>query len=169
MNALAKVAIGLGSTVGGAFGVDALHTVHIKRQAWNFARGLAGERGIINLGAGPHRATIESKMIAWSPEVALNADIVVDGLPRFRQVDMECTLPFTDNQFACAFASHVLEHLDNWGGALEEMARVADRVVVVLPHPLSPSGWLSPSHKQHFSVDDIDDMRRICASVVVFY
>lgn len=169
MNTLAKVAIGLGSAVGGVFGADALHTAMTKRQAWEFAKGLAGERGIINLGAGPHRPTIESRMIAWAPEVALNVDIVLDGLPRFMQLDLEQALPFGNKQFDCTFASHILEHLENWEQALSEMVRISDLAIVVLPHPLSPSGWLSPSHRQHFSSVDIEEMGKIYPSVVVFY
>jgi len=63
--------------------------------------------------------------------------------------------------------SHVLEHLDNWEFALSEASRVADHVVIVLPHPLSPAGWLDPAHKQHFSREDMAVMERAFPNVKV--
>jgi len=91
-------------------------------------------------------------------------------MPRFLQLNIERELlPFADKQFGCAFASHVLEHLDNWQFALEEACRVADYVVVVLPHPAYFSGWVWPSHRQHFSRDDIEKMVELYPNVEVYY
>jgi len=90
-------------------------------------------------------------------------------MPHFIQLDVEReTLPFADKQFGCTFASHVLEHLDNWQFALGEMVRVADYVVVVLPHPASFFGWLAPEHKQHFSRDDIQKIAELYPNMEVY-
>ncbi|GAI71871.1 unnamed protein product, partial [marine sediment metagenome] len=124
---------------------------------------------VMNIGAGPHR-TYQAQVIAEAPEILANIDITPDGMPHFIQFDIEReVLPFGDKQFGCAFASHVLEHLDNWQFPLSEMVRVADYVVVVLPHPAYFSGWLAPEHKQHFSVDAIQNMVELYPNVEVYY
>lgn len=168
MNTAAKVAIGFGSIVGTIFTGDIIYTTHVRTKAWNFVRSLAGTKGVINLGAGPNRP-FPSQQIALSSEVAANVDIVPNGLPHYLQYNIENELPFADKQFSVSYASHVLEHLENWQLALEEACRVADVVVVVLPHPLSLTGWLAPAHKQHFSKGDIEQMRKNYNNVVVFY
>ena len=149
--------------------IDIGHMQHTKGIALEEAKMLAGGKGIINIGAGPHR-TFGAQEIAVAPEVLANIDITPNGMPHFIQLDLERDrLPFPDKQFGCAFASHVLEHLDNWEFCLSEASRVADYVVVVLPHPCSISGWLAPEHKQHFSVDDIDEITNLYPNVTVYY
>jgi ubiquinone/menaquinone biosynthesis C-methylase UbiE len=162
------VLTGVISGVTSAVAIDLIHTDLIKRRAFSYAQSLVNGRGIINLGAGPHR-TFLAKKISQSQAVAANIDIVPNGVPNYIQLDMEEEkLPFSDRQFDCAFMSHVLEHLVNWDFALGEAMRVADNVVVVLPHPLSPSGWLCPAHRQHFSRADIAEIERLPV-VKVFY
>jgi len=146
--------------------ITATNHILTKKRAFNYARSLVGEKGIINLGAGPHR-TLLAQTIAASPEVVANLDIVPNGLPHFTQWDIEKGLPFSDKIFDVALASHVLEHLDDWEFALSEACRVADRVVVVLPHPLSIGGWLNLEHKQHFSREDMANMERAFPNVKV--
>ncbi len=148
--------------------IDYIRQDWIKNQAFDYAKRLSNGKGIINLGAGPHR-TFRAQEISESPAVAANIDIAPNGMPHFIQLDIEEErLPFSDKQFGCAFMSHVLEHLDNWDFALGEAMRVADKVVVVLPHPLSPTGWLVPWHKQHFSFNDIMEIERL-PKVKIFY
>ena len=169
MNTLALI---LGSAVGVAgacAAVDLLHMTATKDEAFEEAKRLSNGKGIINLGAGPHR-TYQGQVIAEAPEIFSNIDIVPNGLPHFLQLDLEkSALPFADKQFGCALASHVLEHLVNWQLALAEMVRVADSVVVVLPDPLYFSGWLAPSHEQHFSVGEIDEITELYPEVTVYY
>ena len=168
----ALLLFGLGSFgcfAGACAAVDFLHITVTKDVAFEEARRLSRGRGIINLGAGPHR-TYQAQVIAEQSEVLANIDIALNAMPRFLQLDIENeVLPFADKQFGCAFASHVLEHLDNWQFALNEMVRVADNVVVVLPHPQYFSGWLWPGHRQHFSVDDIEEIAKLYPNVVVYY
>ncbi len=167
MKAIGAVGIGVATTLISTVIINAVYHAEIKKRAFNYAKSLAGEKGIINLGAGPHRTLLATKVIARSPEVAVNLDIVPNGLPNFIQWDIEEGLPFSDKTFDVAFASHVLEHLDNWEFALSEVTRVADHGVVVLPHPLSLTGWLNPSHKQHFSREDMANMERAFPNVKV--
>lgn len=147
---------------------ELIHVTVTRGAAFEEAKRLARGRGIINLGAGPHR-TYQAQIIAEAPEILSNIHIAPDGMPHFLQFDIERELPFGDKQFGCAFLSHILEHLDNWQFALAEASRVADYVVVVLPHPAYFSGWLAPGHKQHFSRDDIDEMAGLYPNVEVYY
>lgn len=148
---------------------DFLHLMVTKDAAFEKARGLSNGKGIINLGCGPNRTFI-AQVIAESPEVLVNVDVALDGMPRFLQLDIETEpLPFADKEFGVAYLSHVLEHLDNWQFTLAEASRVADYVVVVLPHPGYFSGWLAPEHKQHFSRDDIDQIAQLYSNVEVYY
>ncbi|MBA7465027.1 hypothetical protein ES707_00188 [subsurface metagenome] len=169
MNSLALI---LGGAVGlpvACAAIDLLHMTATKDEALEEAKRLSNGKGIINLGAGPHR-TYQAQVIAETPEVLANIDIALDGMPRFLQLDIETApLPFGDKQFGCALLSHVLEHLDNWQFALAEASRVADNVVVVLPDPLYFSGWLAPSHEQHFFVEEINDMVELYPEVTVYY
>lgn len=173
MNDTAKL-VGVGvltgviSGVTSAIAIDFIRTDWMKKQAFDYAKRLSNGKGIINLGAGPHR-TLRAQEISQSSVVAVNIDVALDGIPHFIQLDIEKErLPFSDQQFGCSFMSHVLEHLDNWDFALSEAMRVADKVVVVLPHPLCLVGWLNPRHKQHFSFDDITEIERL-PKVKVFY
>lgn len=144
----------------------------VKVQAFEMAKSLVNGKGIINLGAGTGSwflwSALSAQKIAESPQVALNVDIMPDGMPNFMELDLENPLPFGDKQFDVAFMSHVLEHLENWKVALDEAMRVADYVVVVLPYPFSLGNLLSPDHKQHFSFSDIKQMRQL-PNVMVYY
>lgn len=167
-----SMGLGLGMLfgfVGACAACDILHVVTTKDAAFEEAKRLSNGKGIINIGAGPHRI-FGAQVVARDLEVLANIDIELDGLPNFIQLDIETELlPFADKQFGVAYCSHVLEHLDNWEFCLREMVRVADYVVVVLPDPVYFSGWLAPDHKQHFSVDDIDEILQLYPDVVVYY
>ncbi|MFA5401736.1 MAG: methyltransferase domain-containing protein [Dehalococcoidia bacterium] len=124
-----------------------------RSEALDIARSLAADKGMINLGAGCNRDSL-TMGICSLPEVVTNADINAGG-PNSVIANFESgRLPFADRQFDVAFASHVLEHLVNWETALDEWNRIADRVIVVLPHPLSIMGHVAREHVQHFSHAD---------------
>ena len=165
MNSLVTILGTVVGFIGACAATDIVHVVITKNAAFEDAKRLSNGKGIINIGAGPHR-TLQAQIIAKQLEVLGNVDIAPNGMPHFIQLDVEReTLPFADKQFGCTFASHVLEHLDNWQVALGEMVRVADYVVVVLPHPTSFAGWLAPEHKQHFSLGDIQEIVELYPSV----
>lgn len=152
--------------------LTAINHVVQKKTAFDYARSLTSARGIINLGA--TGSTAWSWEIANDPLVALNVDISPEFccpphlLPKFLQWDLNTPLPLPDKSFDVAYASHVLEHLDNWQLALGEMFRVADNVVLVLPHPLSLMNYLNEDHKQHFSFDDILQWEQSYTNLKVF-
>jgi ubiquinone/menaquinone biosynthesis C-methylase UbiE len=133
-----------------------------RRRAFERACELVTNKGILNVGCGGagYRTNTSAREICEHPLVVANIDINDNGVPNFIQVDLEAgSLPFEDGAFDVAFASHVLEHLDNWAGVLNECSRVADNIIVVLPNPLSVSGkYFAPEHKQHFSFQDMRDM-----------
>lgn len=157
------------ATLGAYAARDFLHMTITKGTAFERARALSNGKGIINIGCGPHR-TYQTQVIAEQPEVLANLDIALDGMSHFIQIDVERNpLPFADKQFGVAFASHILEHLDNWQFALAEASRVADNVVVVLPHPAYFPCWFWPGHRQHFSRDDMYEMTQLYPNVEVYY
>jgi len=162
--------LGIGASLAAAYTMcDIFSVVTTKEVAFEEAKRLSGGKGIINIGAGPNR-TFGAQVVARDPEVLANIDIDPDGLPNFIRLDVESdSLPFADKQFGVAYCSHVLEHLDNWEFALNEMVRVADYVVIVLPDPKYFSGWIDPEHKQHFSPDDINQILQLYPNVVVYY
>ena len=58
-------------------------------------------------------------------------------------------IPYPDQYFGAAFASHVLEHLptlDDCERAVSELRRVADAVFVSSPSKQSIFAWLVPDH-----------------------
>ncbi len=73
------------------------------------------------------------------------------------------------NHHPLSVTGFIIDHLDNWQFSLAEMVRVADNVVVVLPDPIYFSGWLSPSHEQHFSVEEINEIAELYPEVTVYY
>jgi len=169
MNSLALILGGAIGAAGACAAIDLLHVTGTRVVAFEEAKRLSNGKGIINLGAGPHR-TYQAQIIAESPDVLANVDITLDGLPNFLLLDIEReSLPFAANQFGCAFASHVLEHMNDWKFALAEACRVANYVVVVLPDPRYFDGWLTPGHMQHFSIDEINEMVEAYPNVEVYY
>lgn len=138
-----------------------------KGAALDRALELVEYRGIINIGSGYSRSGL-AQHICNLEFVRFNIDMVDSG-PKMLCVDLELgALPFKDKEFDVAFASHVLEHLKNWQGALDEWCRIADYVIVVLPHPLSIAGRLYLEHWQHFSFSDMDYIRLHWPTVEVF-
>ena len=161
MNALSFLVSALATAAVGYVVRDLSHVAIVRDRAFSRAQELAGGKGVINIGAGPGR-TYLADVISNSPAVRSNVDIVPNGVPRYLQLDIEGeALPFPDKRFGSAFASHVLEHLDNWPAALSEMVRVSDHTVVVLPDPVYFSGWLMPGHRQHFSREEMREIAEL--------
>lgn len=68
-------------------------------------------------------------------------------------------IPYPDQHFGSAFASHVLEHLptvEDAYKALDELHRVANEVFVASPSKLSLPAWLHPDHHLWVTADGDD-------------
>lgn len=146
---------------------DVLKTLVVKKSAFDHATSLVKDKGIINLGAGTSKKLFNLG-IPYSDLVVVNTDISLDGLPNFLQANVEDELPFDDKQFDVSFASHILEHLENWEYALSEWRRISDYTVIVLPSPASITGILHPEHRQHFGYGDIESIGTL-PDTFVFY
>lgn len=144
-----------------------LRTEAVKQLAFEQAKKLSANKGIVNLGSGYIRSPFASS-VAHSPQVKLNVDISSHNLPNFLRWNLEQTpYPFGDKEFDVVFASHVLEHLRDWSNALEEMKRIADWVVIAIPHPLDFFAVINPQHKQHFSSKTISELTDI--NILIYY
>ena len=84
---------------------------------------------------------------AYTDSSDINLDIVPREVPRFICGDIQNLIMFDDKQFGAAYASHVLEHVDDPDTALRELHRVDDNVFVITPIPLWPWAWFHPDHK----------------------
>jgi ubiquinone/menaquinone biosynthesis C-methylase UbiE len=74
-------------------------------------------------------------------------------------VDVVCDLerrpwPFGDSSFERVLCSHVLEHLSDLVGTMEELCRVCRpgaTVVVTVPHFTSAGAYADPTHRRFFT------------------
>ncbi|MBZ1348612.1 MAG: class I SAM-dependent methyltransferase [Candidatus Nealsonbacteria bacterium] len=139
----------------------------VKRQAFQHARKLTKEKGILNAGSGSSRS-LTAKRIASSPLVRVNIDISCKETPHCLQGDLNKKLPFPDKSFDVYYISHVLEHLNNPETAMREAQRVADWVIVVLPPKWAITNWLDPDHKRIYSKRDIKILEKKYPGIKVF-
>ena len=79
----------------------------------------------------------------------VNLDVVPRNVPGFVLASIE-EIPFPDKYFGAVFCSHVLEHVDDWRKADNELHRVSDNVFIITPSPLWVANWLHPDHKRYF-------------------
>ena len=62
--------------------------------------------------------------------------------------------PFEDNEFDEIYCSHVLEHVDDLLGVVEELSRISKpggRIKVVAPYFASQGAFNDPTHKRFFT------------------
>ncbi|RLC83493.1 MAG: hypothetical protein DRJ03_16980 [Chloroflexi bacterium] len=85
--------------------------------------------------------------------------IDINPEPGCLKADVHNLSMFPDKYFGAAFVSHVLEHIENPRGALDELTRVADRVYILTPSPFKLNSWLHPGHK--WIIFDLNRMKRI--------
>jgi SAM-dependent methyltransferase len=86
------------------------------------------------------------------------------GAPKERQMDVACELekfpwPLKDNSFDLVILSHVLEHLGDVVGVLEEINRVArpgGRVYIEVPHFTWVEAFRHFEHKHFFTLGSFD-------------
>ena len=67
--------------------------------------------------------------------------------------------PFEDNEFDEVYASMILEHLDNWIKAMEEIHRISKKhAIIKIKVPFFPSMYsvIDPTHKNFFTYMTFD-------------
>jgi len=100
-------------------------------------------RRTLDVGCGIHK---QPGAIGVDRNPRSNADVLCD-LDRF-------PYPFRDNSFDSLRAIHVIEHVSNVIGALEEFHRVVapgGRIFVVTPHYTDFSSFCDPTHRWHLN------------------
>lgn len=120
-------------------------------QAAHAARAYARVRGkpVLNVGAGTPGSSVRVALAGPTAWGDVNCDLNGRAAPGSGGVCF-CDahrLPFPDQHFAAAIASHVIEHVEDPQGALGELARVAERVYVLTPVWWAPHTWLHPGHR----------------------
>ena len=68
--------------------------------------------------------------------------------------DLEQGLPFRSNTFTLVICKHVLEHIDDLMGLMEEIWRVSrpgGEVQIEVPHFASSGAYDDPTHRRYFS------------------
>lgn len=99
---------------------------------------------ILDLGCGPRKRAGAVGLDC----VSLPGVDVVHDLERF-------PYPFDEDSFDVVYAMSVLEHLNNFLGAMEEIHRIlkpGGRLVFETPHFSGLNSWTDPTHRQHFAV-----------------
>jgi|SRR5881396_1845437 len=78
-------------------------------------------------------------------------DVVMDASQR--------PFPFQDNVFDAVYMSHVLEHIPDTLGTMEEIHRIARpgaSVIVVVPHYKHANAFADPTHVRFFTEQSFD-------------
>lgn len=159
--------VGCCAAIGGWLGYEYIHQDGVKKKAFAMAEEHAGEKGILNIGAGVMRSSTAYK-VATSPHVRVNVDVSCTGTPNCMVWNANTKLPFKDREFGVAHYSHVVEHLHQPILAIEEGLRVADMVIVVLPPPWGLSNRLHRDHKHLWSKADMNQLRATYPRLKVF-
>ena len=71
--------------------------------------------------------------------------------------------PFEDNSFSEVYAHHILEHLDDFGKAMEEIKRICcnnAHIFIIVPHFSFAGAYWDPTHKRFFSFFTFDYLEK---------
>ena len=131
----------------------------VRAAAFHEAKSLVTNKGIVNIGSTGNRISpfyVFTYMVGHDELVVANVDFRNhSGFSNFTEQDLEQPLLYARKQFDVAFCSHTLEHIEHWQQLLSEMDRVADHIIIVLPHFLLLSSWIQGDHKNHFLPPDV--------------
>jgi len=159
-------------------GVAALYVIacvtnyHAEREkAFYRAKQLVKNKGIANIGCGVGRYKSDSSMkYANDASVFANIDSEFDPeISKLIVTNAESPLPFGLKEFDVVFASHVLEHIEDWKAALTDWLRIADKVVIVLPHPWNAGQLKDLTHKRFVGFDWIEAVKKFNKNIEVFF
>jgi predicted SAM-dependent methyltransferase len=101
----------------------------------------------------------------------INLDIVDYGDNQIHDIN-SIPYPFKDNSFEEIYASHVLEHLDNFNKTITELYRIAKpncTIIVYAPFFLNTKYFGEPDHKIPFSIRTFDNYEYIGNRKLKFY
>ena len=99
----------------------------------------------LNIGCGLNRIEItkEIKVINIDKSKYSKAD---------KYLDLEKKLPFKTDSIDCIYAIHVLEHIENIIGLMNECYRVLKKKgIMMIEVPQGDGIWADPTHKKAFS------------------
>lgn len=92
---------------------------------------------------------------------ALNLDVTAATQPDVIHDLAIRPWPFVDGRFVEVFAFDVIEHLDDFLGAMEEIHRICQagaRVHIAVPHFSSRNAYTDPTHRRFFGIASMDYM-----------
>lgn len=101
----------------------------------------------------------------------INLDIVDYGGNQIHDIN-RFPYPFKDNTFEEIYASHVLEHLDNFNKTITELYRIAKPncvIIVFAPFFLNTKYFGDPDHNIPFSIRTFDNYEYIGNRKLKFY
>lgn len=121
-----------------------IHAINTKNKATEYTNSIQGNK--LNIGATGIGQPI---LRVTSLNSGRKCDICPDILKDIEYCELGQYLPYQTKQFDVIFASHVLEHIapEHIRFALQEMSRIGNEVVIVIPHPIALTFSFEPSHK----------------------
>lgn len=101
----------------------------------------------------------------------VNLDVVDYGGNKIHDLN-KFPYPFEENTFDEIYASHILEHLDNFHDTVTELYRIAKHdgiIIVYAPFFLNTKYFGEPDHKIPFSIRTFDNYEFIVNRKLKFY
>jgi predicted SAM-dependent methyltransferase len=101
----------------------------------------------------------------------INLDVVDYGGNMIHDIN-SFPYPFEENTFDEIYASHILEHLDNFHNTVNELYRISKpdaRIIVYAPFFLNTKYFGEPDHKIPFSIRTFDNYEYIGNRKLKFY
>ncbi len=128
----------------GYLALEYIHTINIKNKAVGYTNSIQGNKldiGAAGIGQPILRAAYLNN--------GKKCDICPDLSKDIEYCKLGQQLPYNSKEFEIVFASHVLEHVtpEFVRFAIQEMSRIGNEVIIVVPHPLALTFSLVPSHK----------------------
>jgi SAM-dependent methyltransferase len=114
---------------------------------------------VLNLGCGRDiKISNEDKEWTNVDKIDLSNVKFIDcggNIGKYIQCDLENNLPFEDNTFDEVYASHVLEHINNFIGLMDELHRICKNDAIIrikVPYFASSSAFQDPTHIRFFTL-----------------
>ncbi|MFH2074044.1 MAG: methyltransferase domain-containing protein [Pseudomonadota bacterium] len=139
----------LGTWIAGTYIADVILRPYVIA---GYARELARQLGkpLLNVGAGTRTSSLRCALLGPTTWGDVNLDVAAVGTrpgPGSVSAGDIMAIPYPDRHFGVAIASHVLEHLERPDLAMNELHRVADYVIVILPRWWAFHTWAHPGHR----------------------